>query len=87
MAYSGTLLTRVFTSRGQLPVENAAVTIVQHSSDGRQQLVSIQTSNRSGNTTPTVIETPDAQSSQTPGHLDPFSLCDIWVECAGYQLC
>ncbi len=86
MAYSGTLLTRVFTSRGELPVEDAAVSIVQHGLDGRQQLLNIQTSDRSGNTLPTIIETPDAQSSQTPGHQTPFSLCDIWVECTGYQL-
>ena len=41
---------------------------------------------RSGNTVPTIIETPDAQNSQSPGQETPFSLCDIWVECPGYQL-
>ena len=30
MPQSGILKTRVFTSRGQLPVEDAAVSIVQH---------------------------------------------------------
>ena len=86
MAYSGTLLTRVFTSRGELPVEDAAVSIVQRGPDGRQHLLNIQTSDRSGNTLPTIIETPSAQDSQSPGHQEPFSVCDIWVECRGYQL-
>lgn len=35
MPQSGILKTRVFTSRGQLPVEDAAVSIVQHGEDGR----------------------------------------------------
>lgn len=82
---SGILLTRVFTSRGQLPVENAAVSIVLHSDSGRHTLLNIQTSDRSGNTQPTTIETPALQNSQSPGQETPFSLCDIWVEHSGYQ--
>ena len=38
MPYSGTLMTRVFTSRSQLPVEDAAVSILQHEPGGRQRL-------------------------------------------------
>lgn len=41
MPQSGILKTRVFTSRGQLPVEDAAVSIVQHGEDGRQHLLNI----------------------------------------------
>ena len=44
MPYSGTLMTRVFTSRSQLPVEDAAVSILQHEPGGRQRLINIQTS-------------------------------------------
>ena len=86
MPQSGVLKTRVFTSRGQLPVEDAAVSIVQRGRDGKQHLLNIQTSDQSGNTLPTVIETPAPQDSQSPGHRDPFALCDIWAECPGYQL-
>ena len=60
MPYSGTLMTRVFTSRSQLPVEDAAVSILQHEPGGRQRLINIQTSDRSGNTVPTIIETPSS---------------------------
>lgn len=86
MPQSGVLKTRVFTSRGQLPVEDAAVSIVQRGRDGKQHLLNIQTSDQSGNTLPTVIETPAPQDSQSPGHRAPFALCDIWAECPGYQL-
>ena len=72
MPQSGILKTRVFTSRGQLPVEDAAVSIVQHGQDGRQHLLNIQSSDR--------------WESQSPGQEAPFSLCDVWVECPGYQL-
>ena len=44
MLHSGILLTRVFTSRGQLPVENAAVSVVLHSDSDRHTLLNIQTS-------------------------------------------
>lgn len=86
MPSSGTLLTRVFTSRGQLPVEDTAVSIVQHGTDGQQHLVNIQTSDQSGNTQPTILETPDIQNSLSPGQPLPFALCDIWAERPGYQL-
>ena len=86
MPYSGTLITRVFTSRGQLPIDDATVSVVLHRNSGRQHLLSIQTSNRNGNTTPVSIETPDPQSSLVPNQPDPFTLCDIWVERRGFQL-
>ena len=85
MLHSGILLTRVFTSRGQLPVENAAVSIVLHSDSERHSLLNIQTSDRSGNTLPTTIKTPALQNSQSPDQATPFTLCDIWVEHSGYQ--
>ena len=73
MLHSGILLTRVFTSRGQLPVENAAVSVVLHSDSDRHTLLNIQTSDRSGNTLPTTIETPGVQNSQFPGQEAPFT--------------
>lgn len=85
MPYSGTLVTRVFTSRGQLPVQDAFISVVQHQSDG-DHLLDVQTSNRSGNTTPVTIVSPSPQSSQSPNESTPFALCDIWVEHKGYQL-
>lgn len=85
MPYSGTLVTRVFTSRGQLPIQDAFVSVVQHSDEG-DQLLDVQTSNRSGNTAPITISSPSPQSSQSPSESDPFALCDVWVERQGFRL-
>ncbi len=82
----GTLLTRVYTSRGQLPIENAAVSIIQHGKDGAGHLINVQTSDESGNTQPTTLETPALQNSLSSGQDSPFSLCDVWAEHPGYQL-
>lgn len=85
MPDSGTLVTRVFTGRSQLPVQDASVSVVQHQTDG-EHLLDIQASDRSGNTAPLPIQTPALQSSQSPGTNRPFAVCDIWVEHPGYQL-
>lgn len=85
MPDTGTLVTRVFTSRGQLPVRDAFVSVVQHQGDG-DHLLDLQTSDRSGTTAPLTIDTPPLASSQSPGGGTPFALCDIWVEHQGYQL-
>lgn len=82
----GTLLTRVYTSRGQLPIEDAAVSIIQHSEDGQGHLINVQTSDSSGNTQPTILETPALQNSLSSGQETPFASCDIWAEHPGYQL-
>ncbi len=85
MPYSGTLVTRVFTGRGQLPVQDAFVSVVQHS-DAGDQLLDVQTSNRSGNTAPISIASPSPQRSLSPGGGTPFALCDVWVEHPGFRL-
>lgn len=85
MSNSGTLVTRVFTGRSQLPIQDASVSVVQHQADGGH-LLDLQVSDRSGSTLPLSIQTPSLQSSQSPGQSRPFAVCDIWVEHAGYQL-
>lgn len=82
----GTLLTRVYTSRGQLPIENASVSIIQHNKDGEGSLINVQASDESGNTQPTTLETPSLQNSLSSDQGSPFSVYDIWAEHPGYQL-
>ena len=86
MSDSGTLVTHVFTSRGELPVTDAAVYFVRRDEAGRQRLFAIRTSNESGNTAPLTIETPDAGFSLRPAQPVPFTVVDVWVERLGYQL-
>lgn len=86
MDHSGTLVMRVFTGRGQFPIEDAAISVVQRDTDGRQRLLAIRTTDRSGNAAPLTIEAPALQDSLAPDGPTPFSVCDIWVEHMSYQL-
>ena len=85
MADSGTLVTHVFTSRGELPLADAAVSFVQRDGSGRQRLLAIRTSDESGNTAPLTIAAPDVELGLRPAQATPFSVCDVWVEHLGYQ--
>lgn len=85
MPYFGTLITRVFTGRGEIPVSGANVYIVEHAPTG-PNLLSMQASDENGNTDSLSIETPNRGNSLSPEQITPFSLCDVWVEHKNYQL-
>ena len=85
MTDTGTLIVRVFTSRGELPVRDASISVVRHGPGGTD-LVTLQTSGQSGTTSPIPIPSPAPETSQTPDRSNPYALCDIWVERAGYHL-
>lgn len=86
MASTGTIITRSFTSRGQLPLENVTVSILRQSEGALPQLINVQISDRSGNTLPVTVPTPDLINSQGPNRPTPYALFDIWAELPGYQL-
>ena len=86
MSDSGTLVTHVFTSRGELPLEDADIYFVRRDGAGRQTLFAIRTSDQSGNTAPLTIETPDEALSLRPDRSTPFAVVDVWAERSGYQL-
>lgn len=86
MPNTGTIITRVFTSRGQLPVENVTVSILRRIQNTVPQLLSVQISDRNGNTQPISVPTPEVENSQTPNMPAPYALFDIWAEHPGYQL-
>ena len=86
MAATGTVLTRVFTSRAQIPVEGATVAFTQRGGEGRHALLALRVTDANGRTAPVRIGTPDPAASASPGTVDPFAVCDIWVESPGYEL-
>ena len=86
MPESGTLSIRVFTGRGQIPVESASVAVVQQGRDGRSHLLSLQTTDQSGNVPSITIAAPDLENSQSPGQPTAFALCDVFVEHLSYEL-
>ena len=85
MAATGTILTRVFTSRAQIPVAGATVAFTQRGTEGRHTLLALRV-DANGRTTPVQVETPDASASESPGTVTPFAVCDIWAETPGYEL-
>lgn len=86
MPSSGTLVTRVFTGRGELPVQGATISIVQQGADGQSHLLNVQISDPSGDTNPIIITTPLLALSQSPGLATPYALVDVWVDRQGYEL-
>ena len=86
MAATGTILTRVFTSRAQIPVEGATVAFTQRSGEGRHALLALRVTDANGRTPPVRVGTPDPAASEAPGTPDPFAVCDIGVEAPGYEL-
>ena len=86
MADTGTLILRIFTSRGELPVRDASISVVRHGPEGTD-LITIQTSGRSGTTAPITIPSPAPENSQAPDQSTPYALCDIWVERSRWAIC
>lgn len=86
MASIGTLITRVYTSRAEIPIQGATVAVTQKSTNGRHQLLATRLSNSSGKTTPIQINTPNLSAGLSPGNQTPFTLVDLWVEAPGYEI-
>ena len=87
MDQNGTLLTRTFVSRAQLPVSDAIIVVSAPESDGRQKLISIMRTNESGVSGPIVLPAPDISGSVTPGQNgSAFSSYSLIAEHPDYQL-
>ena len=86
MAATGTILTRVFTSRAQIPVAGATVAFTQRGTEGRHTLLAPRVTDANGRPTAVQVDTPDASASESPGTVTPFAVCDIWAETPGYEL-
>ena len=85
MASIGTLVTRVFTGRGELPVAGATISIVQRGAEGKLDLLSVQVSDASGDTVPVSIDTPHPDLSQSPGTEAPYAVVDVWADRQGFR--
>ena len=54
---------------------------------GKEQLLSVQATDRSGSTRPVDIPTPLLEDSIQPGHgTPPYAVCDVWAEHPGYAM-
>ena len=86
MAY-GYLITRVYTSRAQLPVAGASVLVTRSAPEGQTGLLGIRITDENGETAPIRIETPAAgESTAPPDSPDlPWTACDIAAEAPGFN--
>ena len=77
----GYIQVRAYTSRAQLPVEDAAVSVV----DDQGRLLGLRTTNSSGLTTPIRLEVPEKSMSQSPGTGKPFVSVNLYGRAEGYE--
>ena len=77
----GYIQVKAYTSRAQLPVEDAAVSVV----DDEGRLLGLRTTNSSGLTTPIRLEVPDKAQSQSPGNGKPFVTVNLYARAEDYE--
>ena len=77
----GYIQAKAYTSRARLPVEDAAVSVV----DENGRLLGLRTTNSSGLTTPIRLEVPDPAQSQSPGEPRPFAAVNLYARAEDYE--
>ena len=77
----GYIQAKAYTSRARLPVEDAAVSVV----DDEGRLLGLRTTDSSGLTTPIRLEVPDLSESQSPGNGKPFVTVNLYARAEGYE--
>ena len=83
MAQQGSIVVNVYTSRSQIPLENAMVSVTSGNRDN-PTLLGFRTTNESGRAEAIYINTPDLELSLSPSDSKPFTSCDIKVSHPSY---
>ena len=81
MSAVGYIQANAYTSRARLPVEDAAISVV----DDAGRLLGLRTTNSSGLTTPIRLEVPDKSQSQTPGNGKPYVTVNLYARAEEYE--
>lgn len=74
MDKKGTIVAQVYTSKAQLPIENASITIIKNG-----EVIAQRTTNSSGKTDSVPVDTPAISESQSPGNITPFTSVDMKI--------
>ena len=77
----GYIQANAYTSRARLPVEDAAISVV----DDAGRLLGLRTTNSSGLTTPIRLEVPDKAQSQAPGTGKPYVTVNLYARAEDYE--
>lgn len=79
MAENGYVTSRIYTSRGELPIQGAVVTVIKNDSDP-PILLGKRTTDKNGVTTPITVSAPEMVLSESPSDIRPFSVVDVRVD-------
>ena len=79
MAQNGYLATRIYTSRGSIPIEGATVTVLSSQGD-RSNIIGKRTTDRNGQIPLITISAPDEVLSLTPGNANVYTIVDVRVD-------
>ena len=79
MAQNGYLIARIYTSKGELPVIGAIVTVSKNIG-GRENIIAKRITDRNGQTAPVTISAPDKELSENPTNEEVFSVVDVRVD-------
>lgn len=77
----GYIQAKAYTSRAELPLEDAAVSVV----DDEGRLLGLRTTDSSGLTTPIRLSVPDLSQSQSPGNSKPFVTVNLYARAEDYE--
>ncbi len=80
------MIVRAFTSRAQIPVSGATVTITQPGSEGKHRVLAVEITDANGFTRPIPLPAPPRILSDEPGAKHPYASYDVWVEHPDYKL-
>ena len=87
MSDSGTLIVRVYTSAAKIPVEGATVVVTARGEGGKERLVSVQITDRSGLIRPVSVAAPAPSESTSPnGGARPYAVLGVWAEHPGFAM-
>ena len=80
---TGYIVVNVYTSRAQLPLRNAQVSVTDGNEAG-PKLLGFRLTGVTGKTDEIEIETPDLDSSLSPSEKKPFAICDVKISHPSY---
>jgi hypothetical protein len=79
VAENGYVAARIYTSRGEIPVEGAVVTVIKNDTDV-PTLLGKRTTDRNGSIAPVTVPAPELSLSERPSDIRPFSVVDLRVD-------
>ena len=81
MTEYGYVITKVFTSRGEIPISDASVVVV--TADGGEVL-GARITDSNGKTAPVMVETPSVEMSESPNNGIPFASVNLRISHPDY---